>query len=360
MPFTRRAQRVAALVAAALATTSLLALQNWVALRQIGRPVPWGRLWLSELPLWLGWAACVPLIVALVGRSASWSGPLRALTHVVAALVCHGLVFGVVTLTRPGTPWPELRFAMLRGTGTALVIYAAIVAATIAFERSAQARRAAVLSAALARARLDRLRAQLRPHFLFNTLNIAVALVRREPAAAAQVLIELSALLRRCLVTDEGSVPLAEELGFCRSYLQIQRRRFGSRLRVAWRIDPSACRVEIPALCLQPLVENAVVHGLGPGRSLCIEVRARIVGDRRLRVEVVDNGPGLSAHDRHRLQRAMGERSPGSSPGIGLRTTTARLRLHAGPAARIRLLPTTAAGHGLRVVVDLPASRRRE
>ncbi|MCH9686517.1 MAG: histidine kinase [Deltaproteobacteria bacterium] len=357
MRLTRSLPRVAGLAAAVLGVTSLLALQNWAAVRQIGRPVSWGRLWLAELPLWMSWAACVPFIVALVTRSGRWPVAVRVPVHFGAALACHVAVFSVVALTRGEASTPELRFAIVRSAGTALIIYGAIAAAVVAFDRSTQARRAAALSAALARARLDRLRAQLRPHFLFNTLNTAVALVRREPEAAAQVLLELSSLLRRCLVSNERGVSLAAELGFCRSYLRIQRRRFGPRLRVAWRIDPATADVEVPALCLQPLVENAVLHGLRPGRSLRIELRARIVDSDRLRLEIVDDGPGLDAHQRHEAQRALDGRAPSTSSGIGLRTTAARLRLHAGRSVRIRLLPTTAAGHGLRIVIDLPARR---
>lgn len=113
-------------------------------------------------------------------------------------------------------------------------------------------------------ARLAELQARIRPHFLFNSLNSAIALVREDPARAESLLEDLSELFRHALVFQGESVTLAEEVQVARRYLAIEQVRFGERLRVEWSIDPRAGSARVPALFLQPLVENAVKHGVEP------------------------------------------------------------------------------------------------
>lgn len=113
-------------------------------------------------------------------------------------------------------------------------------------------------------ARLAELQARIRPHFLFNSLNSAIALVREDPARAESLLEDLSELFRHVLVDQGESVTLAEEVQVARRYLAIEEVRFGERLRVEWSIDPLAGSARVPALFLQPLVENAVKHGVEP------------------------------------------------------------------------------------------------
>jgi two-component system sensor histidine kinase AlgZ len=113
-------------------------------------------------------------------------------------------------------------------------------------------------------ARLAELQARIRPHFLFNSLNSAIALVREDPAKAETLLEDLSDLFRHALVNKGDSVTLAEEVQVARHYLAIEQVRFGERLRVEWSIDPAAGSARVPALFLQPLVENAVKHGVEP------------------------------------------------------------------------------------------------
>ena len=123
-------------------------------------------------------------------------------------------------------------------------------------------------------ARLEELQARIRPHFLFNTLNSAIALVRAEPARAETLLEDLSDLFRHALIDQGESVPLAEEIALARRYLDIEQVRFGDRLRVQWALDPRADGALLPPLLLQPLVENAVRHGVEPseiGRASCRE-----------------------------------------------------------------------------------------
>ncbi|MCW5653828.1 histidine kinase [Hydrogenophaga sp.] len=113
-------------------------------------------------------------------------------------------------------------------------------------------------------ARLAELQARIRPHFLFNTLNSAIALVREEPAKAESLLEDLSELFRHALADAKESVPLSQELELAEHYLAIEQVRFGERLRVEWSVDETASRAKLPPLILQPLVENAVKHGVEP------------------------------------------------------------------------------------------------
>ena len=116
-------------------------------------------------------------------------------------------------------------------------------------------------------ARLDELQARIRPHFLFNTLNSAIALVRAEPAKAEALLEDLSDLFRHALVDQGEFVTLAQETTLAERYLSIEQVRFGERLRVHWSLDPRAADAQLPPLLLQPLVENAVKHGVEPSAT---------------------------------------------------------------------------------------------
>ncbi|MEO7548380.1 MAG: histidine kinase, partial [Ramlibacter sp.] len=116
-------------------------------------------------------------------------------------------------------------------------------------------------------ARLSELQARIRPHFLFNTLNSAIALVREDPARAENILEDLSDLFRHALEDQGDAVTLAEEVLLARRYLDIEQVRFGERLRVEWVLDERAGKARVPPLLLQPLVENAVKHGVEPSAS---------------------------------------------------------------------------------------------
>lgn len=116
-------------------------------------------------------------------------------------------------------------------------------------------------------ARLAELQSRIRPHFLFNTLNSAIALVRAEPARAEALLEDLSELFRSALADSQQAVPLAQELALAERYLAIEQVRFGPRLRIEWQTDPAAGAAMLPPLLLQPLVENAVKHGVEPSVS---------------------------------------------------------------------------------------------
>jgi sensor histidine kinase YesM len=198
------------------------------------------------------------------------------------------------------------------------------------------------LAASLAEARLQALQMQLQPHFLFNTLNTLAGLARDGRQAEVVALIaELGDLLRYSLANnDRQEVSLEEELEFVERYLAIEGVRFGDRLTVAFEIEPEALGAAVPTLLLQPIVENAIRHGIAasplPGR---IDIRAH-AADGRLRIEVRDNGIGLDLN--------------GSAPrqGIGLENTRARLfQLHGNRSA---LRMQAAEGGGMRLVLELP------
>lgn len=172
--------------------------------------------------------------------------------------------------------------------------------------------RARARAPAATTARLAELQSRIRPHFLFNTLNSAIALVRAEPAQAEALLEDLSDLFRCALAEPHGSTTLAEEIALARQYLAIEQVRFGARLRAHWQIDPAAGGARLPPLLLQPLVENAIRHGVEPspdGGSLELSTRLR-----RGRVEIT-------------IVNSLAPASARSTPGHGMALRNVRERL---------------------------------
>lgn len=203
-------------------------------------------------------------------------------------------------------------------------------------EREAQASR---LAAQLAEARLGALRMQLNPHFLFNSLNALAVLVREQNTAAAGRMLEmLGDVLRQVLRADQPhQVPLADELRFLEQYLAIEQVRFSDRLCVHWSIDERARAALVPGFILQPLVENAIKHGVARrAQAGRVEISA-LVESGRLRLAVRDDGVGMD--------EARGE-------GVGLSNTRERLRTLYGDAASVEL--STPAEGGTEVVLTLP------
>ena len=150
-------------------------------------------------------------------------------------------------------------------------------------------------------ARLAELQARIRPHFLFNTLNSAIALVRAQPVQAEQVLEDLSELFRHALADASGSVPLSQEIALAQRYLAIEQIRFGPRLQVQWQLDPAANQAQLPPLLLQPLVENAIHHGVEPsvsGAQVSITTQRR---SDKVIVLVANTVPAGSGDPRHGL-----------------------------------------------------------
>ena len=159
--------------------------------------------------------------------------------------------------------------------------------------------RARARTPAATAARLAELQSRIRPHFLFNTLNSAIALVRAEPLKAEAVLEDLSELFRSALADPAESVTLDQEITLARRYLAIEEIRFGERLHIEWQLDPSAGQAKLPPLLLQPLVENAVRHGVEPSAT---GAQVKISTERRGTVVIVKvtntspAGPGEAGH----------------------------------------------------------------
>ncbi|MGQ0648275.1 MAG: sensor histidine kinase [Gemmatimonadaceae bacterium] len=232
---------------------------------------------------------------------------------------------------------------------TGLILYALLVTAFTAIDTfrrlREQERRAVLAEAQRVTAELQALRAQLNPHFLFNTLHSITALVRSEPRAAEAALERLAGCLRHVLDVNGESreeVPLGDELAFVRDYLALERVRFGDRLRVEEDVDADALDALVLSFVLQPLVENAIRHGLAPlARPVTLRISAHLDADR-LSLEVSDDGAGSNP------------RAPEESKGVGLRAVRQRLRTRYGALASLRV--TTAPGEGCRVHVDVPAT----
>ncbi|MGA0609994.1 sensor histidine kinase [Caldimonas sp. KR1-144] len=282
--------------------------------------------------------AIVPaLLLWLVGTCAASARLMRAATAVqwavpvawgaLCAVLGHGLL---AMLSADPVPFARGVAAATAGAGTA--------AAFVAWLRD-RARREQPAAAA---ARLAQLQSRIRPHFLFNTLNSAIVLVRLDPARAEAVLEDLSELFRAALAGGDEhlSTTLRDEVELARRYLEIERVRFGDRLRVEWELDPHADGAKLPPLLLQPLVENAVRHGIEPmpgGGLVLVSTRAR-----HGVAEIVVRNPVGDA------------RTQAPRHGLALRNARERLKLMHDVAADFRIQQ----GDGrfeVRIVVPLSA-----
>ncbi|HYG59509.1 MAG TPA: histidine kinase, partial [Symbiobacteriaceae bacterium] len=255
---------------------------------------------------------------------------------VVVPLVVRGQVVGTLKLYQPkNTPVsPPL---VEQATGMAGLFSTQLELADL--ERQAQM---------ATRAELKALRAQINPHFLFNALNTISSFVRTDPDGARNLLAHLSDFFRRTLRSSEELVTVAEELELVESYLTIELARFGPRLRVETNVAPALLRCPIPPFTLQPLVENAVKHGLLP-RSTggTIRLTGRMDGGAAV-LTVADDGDGM---DPGVAAGALVGRSSGR--GIGLINVNERLKGHFGPDAGLSI--HTARGAGTTITLRLPA-----
>ena len=227
-----------------------------------------------------------------------------------------------------------------------LVIYWAIVLSHqswLYYQRSREReRQASALATELVRTRLEVLRMQLNPHFLFNTLHTISALMHESPEDADRIMARLSELLRVSLEqSDTQEVPLRQELSFLERYLEIEQTRFQERLAVERQIEPGLENALVPSLILQPLVENAIRHGVEPREDAGrVKIAARRL-DGMLELKVSDNGPGLPE----------AEAAP-RREGVGLSNTRSRLSHLYGANHRFELTP--ASGGGLEVRLLIP------
>jgi two-component sensor histidine kinase len=299
----------------------------------------------------LSWALLTPVIFGMAGRFGSERGGLGAQLAIFAAVgiaVAAILSLGGDALRelfhrpppgprRPRPPGPPLWFGFVN----ALVVYLGVLAAGLARAYSlryrARREQAVQLQAQLAEAHLDALRRQLDPHFLFNTLNAISSLVERDPRGVRRMIARLSELLRHSLEgADDPEIPLRQELELLGRYVEIMQVRFQGRLEISQRVEETALDALVPTLVLQPLVENAIKHGiekLGEGGRIAIE--ATVAGGT-LVLRVEDNGPDAG--------RTLTGPADGARTGVGLRNTMARLERLYGGAQRFTLAPAVNGG----------------
>lgn len=299
---------------------------------------PAGPIILAFVESWL-WAALTPAIFWMGSRvGLERRGRIRRILVLVAAGVAVAILMyfllaiarDVFFVARPGRRVPQIRpgreIANFRFVPQ-LLFYFAILAAGFAREYflrvQQQQAHTAALQTQLAEARLDALRMQMNPHFLFNTLHAVSAMVERNPAGVRKMIARLSELLRHTIethATDE--VPLRDELEFLGRYIEIMEIRFQGRLTIERRIDPATTDALVPNLILQPIVENALEHGVSRNKGAgIVDISSERQGDL-LVLTIRDNGPGLGDETRS---------------GVGLGNTRARLAQLYGDKASLRL-----------------------
>ena len=315
-----------------------------------------GRFAAAFMASWWIWAAITPVVRAAMRRvplerPVTPALAMHALLALTAALVFAAWFTWMLSLSRPPTLPPEPYVAQLRRIIVGHMLagvaaYASIVAVITAIdERAARRRReidTARLEADLAQAQLRALQMQLQPHFLFNTLHAIAMLTDTEPAAAESMAVKLAELLRATLrLRDVPEVALRTELELLRAYLEIEEVRFGDRLVVTFTVPEDLLDMPVPSFLLQPIVENAVRHGVAPR----VETGHISIGAERdagsLLLSVEDDGPGFGV-------------DAFAIAGVGLSATRDRLALRYGAAGSIQCEARHAGARGARVAIRIP------
>ena len=298
----------------------------------------------------IAWSAPQGLILALVWPLSGWMerhklAPVTLFVyHAMAALV-YGVLSYTLLWLMFGLNQPLVRYVW--PTLYCMMTYVVIAAIFHSVRMTAAARRqAAAIQQAhslLIASELNALRNKLNPHFLFNTLHSIIALTRKDPDAAETALFQFSDMLRYVLDTEKSGndrVTLDDELRFTRDYLELESLRLGQRLTVEWALDDDAGGHPVPALSLQPLVENSIKHAFNPhSRPGRLRIRTRIDG-QVLALTVGDDGPGAELDAVRR------------SNGLGIRTVERRLQLEYGPRGGLAI--ETAPDAGFVVTMSIP------
>ncbi len=308
---------------------------------------------------WWIWILLAPLVLYLARRfpldRGQWFRMLAA--HLIGWVVISFLDVTLFSLIRAayslltggngGSLWSEFTYNLIASISVDLLVYWAIVAVSYAFDYQRKYRerevRTSQLQAQLAEARFQALEMQLHPHFLFNTLNAISALMDEDIQASRNMLTLLSELLRLTLDhVDTHDVSVRQEIAFVGRYLEIQQIRFQDKLHVSIDMEPGTTNARVPTLILQPLVENAVLHGAAPhGQPSRVAVHV-FREDNNLVMQVTDNGPGLDPNGSGKSLKT----------GIGLRNTQERLKQLYGRSCQ--LLFETVPDGGLCVTVRIP------
>ncbi len=298
-----------------------------VYMASMGTPISWTQLIAWNMTIALVWSLLTPVVYELAQRytfdRSSWK--LSLPVHIVASVALAFVGAVALALLNPFVTWtkePTVPFFAHVLSRTFMDIqrywYVLLITQAIGFYGKYQERQllSSQLEAQLANAQLEVLKIQLEPHFLFNTLNSIASLARHDGPAAEHMTLQLADLLRMSLDgVGVHEVPLHQELTFLQKYVDIQQTRFHDRLLVETEIDPRTLDTLVPNLILQPLVENAIRHGISPRRAPGL-VRITTWRDRDdVWMEIRDNGVGFT--------RGRGLVPP---EGVGLRNTRGRLR----------------------------------
>jgi two-component system, LytTR family, sensor histidine kinase AlgZ len=222
-------------------------------------------------PALLASMAALYLLSGLLLRLPHWAGVVSATAVAAVFAALAGMVAPLLGIASAGEGWNAALWNAL---------YAVLLATVLAGYFDLRQR---AFSPALSEARLQALQARIRPHFLFNCLNAVLTLIRRDPRRAEAALEDLAELFRNLMADNRELVSLADEVALTRQYLGLEHLRLGERLKVHWQVDPAAEQALVPPMVLQPLVENAVYHGIEPGLEPgAIRIRAVREGDRLL------------------------------------------------------------------------------
>lgn len=303
-----------------------------------GKPMSWSECALYEVSyVWI-WAAVTPLVLALSRRFPLGRGHSRrnVLVHLFGAFVAAVLTKSIWDFTALPFVAPALvpvdfqsfQKSIIRALDFGVLHYVILIVCHHAVEYYRKYEdgrlRGSQLEAKLATAQLHALKMQLHPYFLFNTLHSISELVHDNPARAESMIVRLSDFLRLTLDhTGVPEVPVVEEIDFLRRYLEIEQMRFEDRLTVEWEIDPSTLHARVPNLILQPIVENALKHGISRNTTHGVLRISCKREDGKLAMTVFDNGPGPRRASPNMLESVR--------EGVGLNNTRSRLeRLYGG------------------------------
>ena len=337
--------------------------QLYLTQAEIGRPVNWQFALSRNLIDWYAFAVLAIPAIWLANRIPLERGDWRRriTIHAVASIlfsvvwmVLRAVLAAAVELTPERTPlgfWTAFSYALVATFFFNVLIYWVVVsvAHTIRFYRRDRERelRTAELETRLAQARLQALQMQLNPHFLFNTLHAISSLMHKDVEAADRMLIRLGDLLRYALEsTDEQEVPLRRELDFLDRYVEIEQTRFGDRLTITKEIEPETLDAVLPNLLLQPIIENAIQHGIEPhARRGHIVLKSAREGNA-MRLEIRNNGDGLPG---------------GTKPqeGVGISNSRARLQQLYGDQGQFRLANAPEGGLIVSIVVPWRTEQKR-
>jgi two-component system LytT family sensor kinase len=321
-------------------------------------PIAFAQALLWAVNSWTGWLLLAPLVFLLarripierptLGRALGTHALAGAGIAVVAGLLCYSMERATGQLSSATLTTNQLALMYVsKNWAFYTMVYAGLVALYHGVDYYGRYRerivRESQLTAQLAGARLEVLKMQLQPHFLFNTLHAISALVRKDPEAADRIITRLGDILRMTLQSNgRQEVPLQQELDLLEKYFEIQRARFGARLTVHLQADATSFDALVPSLLLQPVIENSIRHAVEaqeePG-SVWIETRRT---GERIRLEVRDDGPGFPDD----------VKTPAPGRGLGLRNTRARLAALYGDAGVFDL--GDAAEGGARVTIEIP------